>query len=273
MVPKPVQQGSLSAQSLKKIFRKRLVWLLLSGTWFPGGSGVAGAQALLPAIQLEQSPSGILIEWNSRVRGVRQIGIQRSMDSVFNFSTIGYARDPGSYKNRFLDAHPLAGRSYYKLIIILQSGQYYFSRTAMLQPDPSLPGLFNGGYQLIPGSASTLSGHNPLPTLKASDFSFRPSPFVFTNPDGNVNLRLPQPGRNHYAIQFFDSSGTRLFSLNHITEAFLVIDKSNFFHSGWFNYTLFKGKAVEEKWRFFIPDDPPVVPVKPRPRIRHRRRR
>ena len=53
----------------------------------------------------------------------------------------------------------------------------------------------------------------------------------------------------------YEDDGSPLFNMKNIKESKLLIDKSNFVHSGWFKYELFEGKEAKEKNKFFIPPE------------------
>jgi hypothetical protein len=58
-----------------------------------------------------------------------------------------------------------------------------------------------------------------------------------------------------YTIKFFEDDDTFLFELKNIKEASLMLEKSNFHHSGWFRSELYDDGKMVEKNRFFIPKD------------------
>lgn len=241
--------------------RTYTIWIILC--LFTGIS-VAHSQPLLPNISVTNQNGKNYISWTSAYTGVRQIGVQRSQDSLYNFATIGYARNPDSKHNVFTDSRPLTGTQYYKLIIVLNSGKYFFSNPVKVHFDSfavSVP---------PPPSKAATSATTAAPVIKPANV-FVPSIYVYTNPDGNVNISLSDAATQHYHIWFYDSSNVKLFSVDEINQPFLIIDKSNFLHSGWFHFELYEGEKLKEKSKFFIPaqlkDDP-----KPKPQRRFRRR-
>ena len=58
-------------------------------------------------------------------------------------------------------------------------------------------------------------------------------------PDGFIEIKLPDASMKNYKLIFFDN-GRKLFTINHITDGDLVIDKSNFQHAGWFSFDLYE---------------------------------
>ena len=58
-----------------------------------------------------------------------------------------------------------------------------------------------------------------------------------------------------YTIKFFEDDDTFLFEIKEIKDASLLMDKSNFYHSGWFRSELYDNGKLVEKNRFFIPKE------------------
>lgn len=84
---------------------------------------------------------------------------------------------------------------------------------------------------------------------------YRTSSYVFTGKFGNIHVSLPDAAQRHYAVKFYDDSNKLLFELSEIRDSSLILDKTNFHHSGWFRFELFDGDQLKEKNRFFIPKD------------------
>jgi hypothetical protein len=86
-------------------------------------------------------------------------------------------------------------------------------------------------------------------------YIWRPSAYVFTNINGYVTVSLPLVKQHAYRIIFYDESGSELFQIKHIKEDRLVLDKTNFLHAGWFNFTLYEDDKIKEKSRFYLESD------------------
>jgi len=78
---------------------------------------------------------------------------------------------------------------------------------------------------------------------------------VITTSDGQVKISLPDYQKKKYTLRFFEDDDTFLFEIKNISEAFLIVDKSNFHHAGWFKSELYDAGTLVEKTRFFIPKD------------------
>ena len=78
---------------------------------------------------------------------------------------------------------------------------------------------------------------------------------IITNSDGLVKIMLNDFNQKKYTIKFFEDDDTFLFEIKEIREASLLMDKSNFYHSGWFKSELYDSGKLIERNRFFIPKD------------------
>jgi hypothetical protein len=86
--------------------------------------------------------------------------------------------------------------------------------------------------------------------------AFTPSLRVFTNRDGYVRVNLPDEEKaKKYSIKFFDEDNNLLFELKEIKETDFKIDKTNFYHAGWFKFELYENGKLLEKHRFYLEKD------------------
>lgn len=84
---------------------------------------------------------------------------------------------------------------------------------------------------------------------------FKPSQYVFTGRDGNIAINVPNVMIHRYSIKFFAENNTPLFEITEVKETSLLIDKSNFLHSGWFRFELYEDGKLKERHKFFVPKD------------------
>jgi hypothetical protein len=84
---------------------------------------------------------------------------------------------------------------------------------------------------------------------------FNPSGFIFTNNEGNLVIALPDVHKKKFSLHVYTKEGMPIFEMKNIKEPLLLIDRSNFYKSGWFKYELFEAGKLREKNRFFIPAD------------------
>ena len=78
---------------------------------------------------------------------------------------------------------------------------------------------------------------------------------ISANRDGVVKIILNDFNRKKYTIRFYEDDDSFLFEIKDIKEASLMLDISNFYHSGWFRSELYEDGRLVEKNRFFIPKD------------------
>jgi len=107
-------------------------------------STVARAQDTLPGFSVTaRGPGKILISWRNSFTTVSQISIQRSSDSLKNFTTLLTVPDPRLPQNGVTDSKAPHPNFYYRLFIVLENGKYLFSKSrrphadiAAIKPDP-----------------------------------------------------------------------------------------------------------------------------------------
>lgn len=84
---------------------------------------------------------------------------------------------------------------------------------------------------------------------------FRPSRWVFTEKDGNVKIALADATQRKYTLKFYEEDNTMLFEVNRLPDTLLILDKSNFIHSGWFNFELYEDGKLKERHKVYIPKE------------------
>lgn len=272
--------------NMKSISRIIVVFVFLSHNYSLYG------QDTLPRFTVVNRNSKIILSWVNHYPVVKQLSIQRSSDSIKGFKTILTLPDPTSVTNGFLDNNAPNDSSYYKLYILLDNGEYVFSKAqkphkyippltqktvtktkpqdehsiqvANTKPGPVIQEPDNLSaetdkktYALQ--SASPASDKKKSSEIKAGDLNitrpqtFTPSSFVFTNPDGNITIVLPDGRFNNFGIKFYEESGNILFQINSIKEHIFIIDKSNFLRAGWFSFELYENGVMKEKSKVRVP--------------------
>jgi hypothetical protein len=291
---------------------------------------VLRAQDTLPRFTATaRGPGKILISWHNHYPVVSQISIQRSTDSLRNFTTLITVPDPRLPANGAVDNKAPHPNFYYRLFIVLDNGKYLFTpsmrphtntgetvaaveadnadnadnaivrsldtRVLFISPADSrtksnlkLPSSIHGSPELpIANSVfvrkgDTLLGQLYGPAVQAFRDSvlrhskdtlvfvdadtllikpfvpkevYKASSYVFTGKYGNIHITLPEAAKKHYAVKFFDENNKLLFELSEIRDPSLILDKTNFHHSGWFRFELYDGDQLKEKNKFFIPKE------------------
>ncbi len=92
-------------------------------------------QPLLPDIAGALEKGIIILTWECQYDGVKSISVLRSSDSVHNYSTVGYVKDVKKGMQAFVDGHPGAGKNWYQLYIVFNSGLTWNSNRMKIYVD------------------------------------------------------------------------------------------------------------------------------------------
>jgi len=91
-------------------------------------TAISRAQDTLPRFSATARGTGkILISWHNHYPVVSQISIQRSTDSLKNFTTLLTVPDPTLPENGAMDTKAPHPNFYYRLFIVLGNGKYLFT--------------------------------------------------------------------------------------------------------------------------------------------------
>ncbi len=211
------------------------------------------AQDTLPKITVTQLGKKVLVSWNNPFSNVTHINVQRSPDSLKNFTTIGSLLDVSPGINGFTDTKEfIPSDQYYRLFISFHGGSYIFTQshrpgkdTLTRLPLIEKPKIENPGTTEIPKYNRNL---------------FVPSRHIYTGKDNNVIISLPDAARKKYSIRFYRSDGSFLFEVSRVNEPFLTLDKANFLRSGLFIFELYDNHIIIERHKFYIPKDGQPMP-------------
>lgn len=98
-------------------------------------TGKVIAQPLLPDI-IGVSQNGLnILSWASQYDGIKSIAVQRSADSVYNFTAIGYVKTLAKGPQAFIDGHPNPGKNWYRLYIVFNSDLTWYSNRVKIMVD------------------------------------------------------------------------------------------------------------------------------------------
>lgn len=202
------------------------------------------AQDTLPKITVTQLGKKVLISWINPFSYASSINIQRSGDSLKNFTTIGTVLNVKALSNGFVDPKEfIPSTQYYRLFISFEGGNYIFTESHRPARDT---------LNITP---DIIDYQPPVKTW------FIPSKHIYAGRDNNVIISLPDAAHKKYSIKFFEEDGTLLFELKRIPESFLTLDKVNFVHSGLFSFELFENRIIIEKHKIYIPKDGKPIPA------------
>ncbi len=207
------------------------------------------AQDTLPKITVTQLGKKVLVSWNNPFTNVSNINVQRSPDSLKNFTTIGSLLDVSPGVNGFADPKEfIPSDQYYRLFISFQGGSYIFTKSHRPGKDTlnEIPEIEK------PVTAEISTNYRNL---------FVPSRNVYTGKDNNVIISLPDARRKKYSIRFYRSDGSFLFEVSKINESLLTLDKANFLRSGLFIFELYDNHIIIERHKFYIPKDGQPMPA------------
>ncbi len=241
------------------------------------------AQDTLPKITVRNISNKIIVSWkNTYGANISNINIQRSYDSIKNFTTIGSVLEPMNRENGFVDNKAPTEYVFYRVFVAFEGGRYVFSKssrpvkdsTVMIsnpvivedktgdnpaQPQIAIPAPSTAPV-LVPGTKIGIRllrvpAPLPLPPPPTPKNIFIPSKFIYTGKDNNIIIELPVSSASRFSAKFYDEEDNPIFEIKKITEAFLIIEKVNFKHAGWFYFKLFDNGILKEKNRFYIPKD------------------
>lgn len=156
-----------------------IAFLLLLGN-------MAYAQPSLPSIAAKVQGGAVVLVWNSQYDGIQSIAVKRSVDSSFNYKTIGYVKTLEQGLQFFVDAHPEPGKSYYKLAIVFNSGLNWKSDHVGIFVDPAESKQY-AGMQLSKDSVKSIA-NLAIEHLKNSDLK----QIVTSNAASTIN-KLAEP--------------------------------------------------------------------------------
>jgi hypothetical protein len=99
-------------------------------------SAILRAQDTLPHFTATaRGPGKILISWRNNYPIINQISIQRSTDSLKNFTTLLTVPDPTLPANGVVDNKAPHPNFYYRLFIVLDAGKYLFTPSQRPRPN------------------------------------------------------------------------------------------------------------------------------------------
>jgi hypothetical protein len=253
------------------------------------------AQDTLPNFTVVDRGEKVTISWVNPFPNIIQLSVQRSFDSVRNFTSVFSATSPQLPQNGFTENKMPTNRIFYRIFYVLEGGNYFFteakrvgapSGTAVSSRDIKNANLLNVNandnrkvtiklrdaiFRQIPAFQFKSFRDSILRQTKDTLFaindslvmlrpfvgveSWRPSMFVFANRDGYINIVLPMVHQRKYHIRFFEDNGDLVFEIPHVRESPILLDKANFIHAGWFYFELYEDDKLKEKNKFYLPKD------------------
>lgn len=211
---------------------------------------ISFAQPDLPAISAVTQGGFTVLSWNNPYEsGLKSIAVQRSADSNYNFTTMGYVTNLQKGVQSFVDAHPMAGKNWYRVVILFTSdmewrsnlGKVIVDSAAIANRKPLPPS--DSLQKLISASGGNVAALNTINTV-----SYPKSQYVFTNPfTGNINIEIQDAFKESYQLIFYDQNDKEVLKVPRINDKVVILDKRNFQTVGLFKFKLFKNKEEFDK--------------------------
>jgi hypothetical protein len=224
------------------------------------------AQKILPGITVKNFGGKIIVSWqNQFTTPVANILIQRSYDSLKNYTTIGSVLNPQSRENGYSDVNPPYTKMYYRVSVSFEGGSYMIStperpvkdipvvRATDNQPKPKEQDDRYPWQSNLPDDSIVLIAPPPVPK-KENEITY-PSERIYTAKDNNIVIHLADAANKKYTAKFFDEKDSLLFELTKLNDEYLIIEKVNFVHTGWFHFEIYENGTLIEKNKFQINKD------------------
>jgi len=203
----------------------------------------------LPFIQVKNLNNKIVVSWiNDYTKPITALNIQRSYDSLQNYTTIGSVLSPQSRENGFADANFPYNKMYYRVFVSFEGGSYII--TASARPVKEFYVADNALSEKYPWLVSNKDSGIVFPPSKP-EITY-PSNTIFTAKDNNIIIHLVNAETKKYSVKFFDETEKFLFELTKLKEEYLIIEKVNFVHAGWFRFELYENGLLLENNKFQI---------------------
>ena len=103
--------------------------------------------------------------------------------------------------------------------------------------------------------AKTPAKKDPVFAKNDPEVIIYPSLRIYTGRENNLVIHLKDASTKKYTVKFFDENDNYLFELTKLREEYLIVEKVNFVHSGWFHFELLENGKLIEKNKFLIGKD------------------
>lgn len=82
----------------------------------------------------------------------------------------------------------------------------------------------------------------------------RNSQYVFTDRDGFIVVKLPDTGKK-YELVFLEENDTPVLEFKSPKQLQFTIDKTNFYHGGWYKFEIRENGRIKERNKVYLPTD------------------
>lgn len=208
-------------------------------------TGITSAQDTLPHFSARTLKNKVVVSWkNTYGARITNINIQRSSDSLRNFTSIGSMLEPNNPENGYVDTKAPDLFQYYRIFVSFNGGTYLYTKSKRPTQDT------------LTLSANVPGIDEEAPKTQPHSKAFIASKSVYTSgKENNVTINLPSAELKHYSVRFYDERLHELFRIDRITETLLILEKVNFIRSGWYFFELFEDGKLMERNKFYIPKE------------------
>lgn len=91
-------------------------------------AGKLMSQDTLPNFTLIENGNRAIVSWTNPYTNLVQLNVQRSYDSLRNYSTIFSAPSPQLAQNGYTDNRAYPNKVYYRIFYVIEGGRYFFSK-------------------------------------------------------------------------------------------------------------------------------------------------
>ncbi len=217
------------------------------------------AQSSLPEITVKNYNGKIIISWlNDYKKKISDILVQRSYDSLKNYTTIGSVLVPQNLENGYPDLNPPYNKMYYRVTIIFEGGTYAVGPATRPVKEKIVSDIDDSAVIKIIKETEKKDSLISINQSKDKTAIIPASKRIYPGKNNHIVIDLPDALLKKYNIKFFDESGKLVVDLKKITEDYLFIEKVNFIRSGWFNFEIYCDDKLIEKNSIYINKDPKV---------------
>ncbi|MBL7728192.1 MAG: hypothetical protein JNM68_10915 [Dinghuibacter sp.] len=213
------------------------------------------AQDTLPVFNAYRKANGQAdILWLNDYGVVKQITVQRSSDSLKRFMSVYSSPNPMAKKGNFTDVKTNGYQYYYRIYIQLPEGKYFYtaSQKAIPYPSDSMQAALNGTPGSINISDPGKKLKNPTTPIVPKPPVFMPSDYVFSDKKGNIIINLPDAENKKYSIVFRNDQQQEIMRISRVKESNLVLERANFYKSGWYYFEIYEGEQLFEKHKVLL---------------------
>jgi hypothetical protein len=90
--------------------------------------------------------------------------------------------------------------------------------------------------------------------LYSPPFLQRNSQYVFTDRDGFIVVKLPDDNKK-YELIFLEEDDTPVLEFKTLKKQQFTIDKTNFYHGGWYKFEIRENGRIKERNKVYLPTD------------------